>query len=203
MKNIFIIIFFSNTIFSQEAEEFVVNPRNNWFFGIEIGNNKITSFSFNEPKNYFQVGLLAEYYFAKHWSATARVKYFKTGLSFIKSASYGTFKGAVISVPLNIKWEYRIVKNFSGNFKLGIALNNEVESNYDYSQNSKSDYDKSFTSFNSGLGFNYFLNKKMSIYGEYESYIWGNDRDESDFLEIEPNSTNNNLINFGIKYNFK
>ena len=43
----------------------------------------------------------------------------------------------------------------------------------------------------------------MSIYGEYESYIWGNDRDESDFLEIEPNSTNNNLINFGIKYNFK
>ena len=37
----------------------------------------------------------------------------------------------------------------------------------------------------------------------YEVYVLGNDRDEADWLEIVPNSPNNNLFNIGIKHNFK
>ena len=63
MKNkIFIIAvlsLFSNRIISQTNEN--VNPKENWFFGAEIGRNRISSFS-NEPsKNSFQGGFLSEY----------------------------------------------------------------------------------------------------------------------------------------------
>jgi len=46
---------------------------------------------------------MAEYYFANSWSLFGRIKYFKTGLSFSSSSSFGQFNGAVISIPLNVK----------------------------------------------------------------------------------------------------
>jgi hypothetical protein len=36
----------------------------------------------------------------------------------------------------------------------------------------------------------------------YKVYILGNDRDDHKWLEIVPNSPNNNLLNIGIKHNF-
>lgn len=120
----------SNKIISQTNE--IINPRGKWFFGAEIGLNTITSIHPNHKANLFQGGVLAEYYFAKHWSASARIKYFETGVSNKYDSSKVYFEGAVISVPLNIKWEYRISNNFSGNLKLGVALNQEIKSNYYY-----------------------------------------------------------------------
>jgi len=34
-----------------------------------------------------------------------------------------------------------------------------------------------------------------------EAYVLGNDRDQNDWLDVVPNSPNNVLLNFGIKFN--
>jgi hypothetical protein len=60
-----------------------------------------------ETNTYLQGGLLAEYYFAKHSSITAKLKYLKTRLSVLQSIRledeyYGNYYGAVIAIPTNV-----------------------------------------------------------------------------------------------------
>ena len=190
----------SNKIISQTNE--IINPKGKWFFGAEIGLNAITSIHPSRMTS-IQGGFLTEYYFAKNWSVNGRIKYFETGVINKNDSAKGIFEGAVISVPLNIIWKYRIIKKFSGNLKLGIALNQEIKSNYYYPANEKTDYSKFYGSFNPGIGFNYFISNNTAVYMNYEVYVLGNDRDDASFLKITPNSPNNNLFNIGIKHSFK
>ena len=111
-----------------------------------------------------------------------RIKYFETGVINKNDSAKGIFEGAIISVPLNIIWKYRIIKNFSGNLKLGIALNQEVKSNYYYLPNEKTDYSKFYRSFNPGIGFNYFISKNTALFMNYEVYVLGNSRDNACLL---------------------
>ena len=217
MKKMFLIIVCPLLMYGQQnnmIKKQIINPKGNWYFGAEIGTNKISSFSLGEPNTSFQGGVLAEYYFARHWSLSARIKYFETGVSFYdkgadrtngyffsfegRPSSSGIFKGAVIAIPLNIKWEYRIAKNFSGNFKGGLALTTETQNDYSkYSSNlNPSDYQSSYQSLNLGYGFNYFINKKIAIYIDFEYY-------HGEYPKGNGHVPTNNLTNFGIKYNFK
>jgi hypothetical protein len=197
---ILVLSLISNEIYSQTKE--IINPKGKWFFGTEIGLNAMTSVHPSRMTS-LQGGFLTEYYFAKHWAVNGRIKYFETGLNNKNDSAYGFFEGAVISVPLNIIWEYRIFKNFSGNLKLGVALNQEVKSNYYYPPNEKTDYSKFYRTFNPGIGFNYFISKNTAVYMNYEVFVLGNDRDDADWFDIVPNSPNNNLFNIGIKHDFK
>lgn len=205
----------SNKIISQTKE--IINPKGIWFFGAEIGMNKINSFANGESKSSFQGGILSEYYFARYWSLSGRIKYFETGVSFYKPNThsgswfdlgsdeyFGSFNGAVISIPLDVKWNFRIFKNLGGSLKLGYAYNIETKSNYsNYSENLKTDYSKQYGSVNAGFGFNYFINKNIAIYLDAEFYS-GTTKGYSDgLLGRNSYNTENNLINFGIKYNFK
>lgn len=175
--------------------------KKDWFFGAEIGNNTITSSNLSN-KNSFQGGFVAEYYFAKHWIATARLKYFETGVTTKSETGY--FEGAVISIPLNLKWEYKITNKFKGNLFTGIALNKEVKSNYYYPPNEKIDYSTFFGSFNAGIGLTYFLNSKTAIYIDYETYKFGGYKGTSgNILGAKNYYTENNLLNIGLKHNFK
>ena len=183
-------------------EDNIVNPKDKWFFGAELGTNVITS-SQPQPKTNLQGGVLAEYYFAKHWSVSGRIKYFTTGVITQFNDEIGVFKGSVISVPLNLNWEFRISKNFSGNLKLGIAHNKEIRSDYNYPANQSTDYATFYRSFNPGFGFIYFISKNTAIYINHEVFVLGNRKQEkTSALDIIPNSPNNKLFNFGIKYNF-
>ena len=200
-------IFFSSKILSQSE---IINPKKNWYFGFEIGNNSITSFSLGEQNKSLQGGIIAEYYFAKHWNISGRVKYFKTGLSFVSNSSYGQFNGAVISVPINFKWEFRIIKNLSGNLKLGVAYNYEIQSNYDFLQNMDTNNPKSFASLNSGIGLNYFITKEIGVFIDFEQFRLGGYKGNKNVggydFNLNPfrdNYTNNNRINIGVKYTFK
>lgn len=213
---IFIVLsLLSNKIISQTNE--IVNPKGKWFFGAEIGINKISSFSMGESKNSFQGGILSEYNFARQWSLLGRIKYYKTGVSFYKpdthsgswfdlgtDESFGNFNGAVISIPLDIKWQFRMYKNLRGNLKLGYAYNFETKSNYkNYSTNLTTDYPKHYGGINAGYGLNYFINKNIAVYLDIE-YFGGASKGNSDgFFGKHPYITENNLINLGIKYNFK
>lgn len=196
----------------------IVNPDGKWFFGAEIGPNTITSYSSGEPNKSIQGGILAEFYTGRHWSLTGRVKYFKTGLSSFSpnthtggwfdlgyDESLSKFEGKVITLPLNIKWEFRIWKNFSGNLNLGINYNFETESKYYYSnEDNYSKYNsKEYSSYNSGFGFNYFISNKMAVFINVEYYIGGVRGKTNSFLFVSPIYNTNTLLNFGFKYNFK
>jgi Outer membrane protein beta-barrel domain len=219
MKKLLIVLLFPILLNAQEeVESQIINPNGNWYFGAEIGNNTITSFTQGESNKSFQGGLLAEYYTGRHWSLSGRIKYFETGVSFYeaerRSSSVifnldfkgfsGQFKGAVISIPIDLKWEYRIFKNLRGNFKIGYAYNLETKSNYKFSENLKTDYYKSFSSINTGLGLNYFINKKSAIYIDFENYSFGGAKGNNQgFFWTTYYYTENNIINIGFKYNFK
>lgn len=215
MKTIWIIIslsLISNKIISQTSE--IVNPKGKWFFGVEMGTNKINSFSNGESKTSFQGGILTEYYFARHWSLSGRVKYFETGVSFNQSnsslfgvpltdASSGTFKGNVIAIPINIKWEFRIYKNLGANLKLGYAYNLETKSVYsNYSNNLSTDYPKQYGSVNSGIGLNYFINNKTALYLDVERYYGGTKGNAETILGKTSYEVENSLLSFGVKYSF-
>ena len=170
----------------------IVNPKGKWFLGIEVGKNEIISTT-NKSS---QIGILSEYYFHKNWSFTGRIKYFKTGV-----ANYElNFSGAVISLPLNLKWEFKVIENFRTNFNLGIAFNKEIRSNYQYEHNRDAKFSPVYKTFNSGIGFNYFITKKIGIYFNLEIYIWGNHRSIHKAWMF-PNSPENKHHNFGIKFN--
>ncbi|MCK0180610.1 porin family protein [Flavobacteriaceae bacterium S0862] len=216
MKAILIIIvlsLLSNKITSQTNE--IVNPKGKWFFGVEMGTNKINSFYSGETKTSFQGGILTEYYFARHWSMSARIKYFETGVSFnqpnsslfgipLTDAGSGTFKGNVIAIPIDIKWEFRIYKNLGANLKLGYALNMETKNTYsNYSSNLSTDYPKQYGSVNAGVGLNYFINKKMAVYIDVEKYNGSNKGHTESILGKSSYEVENVLMNLGIKYSFK
>ncbi len=197
----------------------IVNPEGKWFFGAEMGSNTITSYSSGEPNKSIQGGILAEFYTGRHWSLTTRIKYFKTGLSYFKQGSGGgggflsfgsdpksiVYEGKVVTIPINIKWEFRIWKNFSGNLNLGVNYNFETQSKY--FSTSISDYDrysaKQYFSSNTGFGFNYFINKKQAVFINIESYLGGSKGDSGGFVFSTPVYNTNTLVNFGYKYNFK
>jgi hypothetical protein len=218
MRKIFFIIWMPFLINAQEtAKSEIVNPDGKWYFGAEMGLNTMASFKLGEPNKSFQGGVVAEYYTGRHWSLSGRIKYFETGVSFYKPNTHsggwfdlgsdeysGVFKGAVISIPINIKWEFRIFKNFGGSLKLGYAQNFETKSNYtNYSANLKTDYSKSYGSSISGLGFNYFLNQKTAIYIDFERYFGGRKAKIPALIFDNDQYVMNNLINIGIKYNLK
>lgn len=206
---------FITTINAQISE--VVNPKGKWFFGAEIGSNNIISFTLDEDKSSIQGGLSAEYYFAKQWSVSTKLKYFKTGVSFYNPGSSGgfifpststysgTFKGAVISIPLIIKWEFKIYKNIRANLKFGTAFNTEIESEYsNYSNNlNPEDYSKSYAGFISGIGFNYFLNSKSAVFLDFGTNISNTSKGKSEgFFGGREYNPSNRLISIGFKYNF-
>jgi Outer membrane protein beta-barrel domain len=218
MKTIILIVFIPFLICAQEiTKPEIINPKGNWYFGAEIGLNTITSFNLGEHNKSFQGGVLAEYYTGRHWSLCGRIKYFETGVSFYRpnthsgswfdlghDESFGTFKGAVITIPIDIKWEFRVHKNLGASLKMGYTYNFETKSNYsNYSNNSQIDYPKKYHGFNAGYGLNYFLSKKIAVYIDVEFYS-GDSKGYSDgFFGKTAYLVENHLTNVGIKYNFK
>ena len=200
-----VLCLFSNKIISQEPEK-NVNPKDKWYFGAEVGTNKINSFSNGGNQYSFQGGVLAEFYFARHWSWSFRVKYFETGVSFNVPGSLGyysgNFDGAVLLLPIDLKWEFRVYKNLGAGLKLGFAPTIETESHYSNYSNTTPNSGQLVT-FNYGFGLNYFMNKNLSIYTDFEYYIGESKGESPGFFGDIPYNTENRLINFGIKYHFE
>mgnify|MGYP001792671481 CR=1 FL=1 len=203
------VLLFSSKIHSQKDS--IVNPNKQWFFGAEFGGNDIISFAYDEDIKSLQGGLLAEYFFSEKWSITARLKYFKigysTGLSTINDvvdrSNYHRFDAKVIALPINLKWEYKIVKKFRGNLKFGIALNQEVERQYQYPIGAKTNYPAFFMDYNIGFGFYNYITNNSVIYIEHEFKGYGPNQVEGGNLFIFTSSANNSFFNVGIKHNFK
>ncbi|NNT71488.1 outer membrane beta-barrel protein [Flavobacterium sp. IMCC34852] len=209
---VFLVVTFSTGLFAQEKDS-IVNPKGKIYFGIEIGNNTINSYEFNESKTSFQGGLVAEYYFARHWSVSGRIKYYKIGASFSDDGSSidfagkttyntGRFRGEAIAIPLDIKWEFRLYKNFAGFLKLGYALSIETKSEY---SNYSPAITENFPNYNhnlfTGYGLNYFINEKDAVFISVEYFIGGN-KGKQNGLNIFDDGRKyltNTLVNLGYK----
>ena len=211
-----LLVIISMNIHSQKTN---INPKGKWFFGAEIGSNRIASYSSGEAKT-LQGGILAEYYFARHWSFSGKIKYFDTGVSFFIPSTpgtggyflsfegrpeySGTFNGSVITVPVAIKWEFRVCQNLGANLKLGFVYNFEAKSEYtNYSENLKKVYPDSYEGSNAGFGFNYFVNKKTAIYIDVESFDGASKGTIGGFFGPITYTTQNVLMSIGFKYCFK
>lgn len=226
-----ICLFFLTPIFlnAQTVEKIkpnIVNPKGKWYFGANIGLNNIgqsTTFIVPETNYYkkrFQAGVFAEYYFAKQWSITNKISYFETGLDYYYyspgTSSYflgspektysANFSGQVLVTSLQTKWEFRFVKNFKGYLKFGIGYYFEMQSSYENYINDKYDgnYPSSYGSWLSGCGFTYFINDKYSLFIENEYHIGSVKYNSGNsWLGNGDRNASNQLINIGIKYNFK
>ena len=109
-----ILICFLPSLVSSQENNTSINLKGKLFLGFETGLNTISSFSHGEANQSIQAGFVADYYFKKHWSIMGRIKYFKTGVSFDRAPydiSINTFEGAVVSIPVDLKWEFLIYKN--------------------------------------------------------------------------------------------
>ncbi len=217
MKGLFILItaLFCISVYSQD--ENFVDPKGNWYLGAETGINIIDNYSLDKTEVSLQGGILAECYIAKQWSLSGKIKYFKTGLEFYSPDThsgswfdlghdefYGTFRGAVISIPVYVKWEFRVYKNLKANIKTGVAYNFETQSTYNYSANLETSYPTTYSTAISGLGLNYFVDEKLAFYLDYEIYLNGQKKGNMQTIIFDDGyRTKNMLVNLGVKYNFK
>lgn len=200
-------LFYSSIVIAQNKE--IIYPKGKWYFGVELGTNKITSLEIGGEKTSFQVGALAEYYFGKQWSIMGKIKYFKTGVSFynegslVSNSSSGEFEGAELALPVLINWEFRFYKNLKGNIKTGLVLNLETNSSYkNYYPELEKDFSKVNLGLSIGYGINYFLSDKNAIFISYEGYIGGSKGNVSTFFRESSNPTLNTLYNLGYKHHF-
>jgi hypothetical protein len=220
MKNlVFYLLLISFCAYSQTKIK-IINPKGKWYFGAEIGQNRITSFGYDEGNSSISFGGISEYYFDKQWSVQGRLKYMKTGVSFINQPDtgwnwnwikatqdlssfsiYNRFDGQTIVIPIDLKWEYRIYKNFHGSIKMGPALNAETKSIYNYGNVDSTHFSSTSVNMNLGYGFNYYLSKKYCLGLDFESYIFGASKGTtSGFLWNKTHYATNSLVNFQIKY---
>jgi hypothetical protein len=207
MKKIYLLLFLIPLLFYSQQKK-------HWFLGAEIGLNTVTSYNLGEANKLFQGGFVTEYYMSNHWSLIGKIKYFETGVSFFKTGTNGTylssetksliFKGAVLSMPMCVKWEYKLVSNLKANIKVGLAYNFETKSIYELANNIDTNNPKSFGSFTAGLGLEYIVNPKSILYLDFDTnQLGGYKGNDNGFILPTNYYTTNNLLSIGIKHNFK
>ncbi|MEI7509489.1 MAG: outer membrane beta-barrel protein [Flavobacterium sp.] len=218
-KTVYYLLFLSVCAFSQTKAK-LINPKGKWYFGAEIGLNAITSFDYNEGNTSISIGGISEYYFDKHWSVQARIKYMKTGVSFINqpenswnfgwikttqgvsdSPVYNRFDGQAFVIPIDLKWEFRIKKNWHGSIKTGPSLTMETKSDYAYANVDYSTFAKTFVTMNFGYGLNYYITKKYCLGLDFEYYFLGDSKGSTyGFLWNKAHYATNSLYNIQLKY---
>lgn len=168
----------------------------------------------NTSKLSFQGGILAEYYFAKQWSLSARVKLLSTELSFNvparqgqpiinlgSEASYGDFHATVISLPVNLAWQFRIFQQLLGRLSAGYSLNQELSSAYhNYSPNQRTDYSRFYGSPLAGLGLSYVLNGKTVVFSNVELSPEPERGRAPSLISNNEEKLRNTVISAGIKF---
>ena len=200
---------------ADKVKSHIVNPKHNWYFGAEIGRNQIKS---NDFKNntFINFGVTAEYYFHKYWSVQSKMQFYKTEVAYSGNQTFLSngnkpyqtlfFEGSIISVPVVIKYDFKIHKNFRGFIHFGPAYNIETSSNYTVPQVSNPDlsgFPSTYFSYNVGWGLSYAVSDKMAFYFVSFANEGGFKGGYNNFLSSGNRVAMNELLNFGIKYNFK
>jgi len=187
------------------------------YINAELGLNQINSYysTPNDKDILFQAGVGTEYYLLKQWSLAARLKYYSTRVTFFVPDTHsgniidfghdkysGKFKGEVLSVPLDLKWELELSPKFNFHSMIGIAFTKEIKSEYtSYTKNISTKNPSTYNAFNCGLGISYKLSSKIQTYVNYEIYIGQIKGYSKSFWITENYKTKNALLNFGLKYN--
>ena len=186
------------------------------YINAELGLNQINSYysTPNDKDILFQAGLGTEFYFLKQLSIVARLKYYSTRVTFFVPDTHsgiifdfghdkysGKFKGEVLSVPLNLKWELELSPKCNFHSMIGMAFTKEIKSEYtSYTKNISTQNPSTYNAFNCGLGVSYKLSSRIQTYVNYEIYIGQIKGYSETFWTTENYKTKNALMNFGLKY---
>lgn len=163
--------------------------KGNFLAGMEGGANIAANAPYNTLSA--QGGLVGEYRFARQWSVVGKIKWNRGDASYHRHADYkttrhgmgpdfsGMFDGNYfdfdyssqnIIVPINVKWNFRIYKDFSGYIDNGYYLNFMLSSRYNISKEKDVKNPKVSLGYNAGAGLSYRMKSGNTIYADYHFY---------------------------------
>ena len=213
MRKLILISLFPFLINAQSKTK-IYNPKGKWYFGVEIGENRILSNEFYQSADAF-FGFSTAYYFDKYWCIQSNLQYYKTEVAYSYNSTFLSngakpyqtlfFQGNIISIPVTANWEFKIHKNFKGFLNLGSAFNIETNSNYvvPFVVNPDlSDFPTKYFSLNYGFGFKYYFSKNIAFTFSSIANYGGSKGSYSGFLSSKELVAKNSLNTFGVQYNF-
>lgn len=177
------------TTISGQTER--LNNKGKLFVGAELGGNVVHKDNGNVIHPQF--GVSGEYYFARKWSFSTKIKFHKAHLYYhipkpepypckIGGLSCGwgdreekiaNFESYNILIPINLKWDYKIAKNLYGYINGGFFINIETKSYRNVTDNVKLNHNPVYASMNMGTGLGYQLKNNNVIYIDYNFYRGG------------------------------
>lgn len=214
MKNLFLILIIGLASVSVSGQSERLNNKGNFFIGAELGGNII-----HHPNViHSQFGISGEYYFARKWSISAKIKYHKANLYYYwpeykPSCGFGGFlcggwdeklahfESYNIVIPFNMKWDYKIVENLYGYISGGAFLNIETKSYYNVTDNLEFTHHPIYLSMNIGTGLGYQFKNNDAIYIDYNFYRGGDLIKVNTFLGDKYHYPKNTHISIGYRMN--
>lgn len=195
-----------------------------WFMGAETGLNIVQSdyVNDNQPVS-VQLGILSEYYLNNNFAIVGKLKYYQakvnhtvTETSYNSSSLFNSsytfnnvsYSGNILTIPIGLKYEFRISKTLRGAVKICPSLNYEISSQYDYPVGTKTDYNHFFVGLNPGAGLNYCVSESSILFVEAEPNF-GASRGKTTGLDFNNQSQThtyrieNIFINIGVKFKIK
>lgn len=170
------------TTISGQTER--LNNKGKLFVGAELGGNVVHKDNGNVIHPQF--GVSGEYYFARKWSFSTKIKLHKahlyyyhpevTGCRFLcdnEDEKIANFESYNILIPINLKWDYKIAKNLYGYINGGFFINIETKSYRNVTDNVKLNHNPVYASMNMGTGLGYQLKNNNVIYIDYNFYRGG------------------------------
>lgn len=180
-----------------------INGQNNnqsekWFLGIEVGSNPIKTSSLNYEKK-ASLGFFSEYYYTKNFSVTLRIKKYQSG--FYEYTHVKKIKSDILAMPINLKWEFTLIKNLHANVNLGLTFITEMNIEYESTIIEPPTSKEATKTLNSGIGCTYFISNKLGIYLNYENNLgFGTAKSNGKNTPLFLYEKDSSHLNFGIKY---
>ena len=193
-----------------------LNNKGKLFVGAELGGNVVHKS--NDNVIHSQIGVSGEYYFARRWSISTKIKFHKAYLYYYvpkpkpypckigglscgdREEKIANFESYNILIPINLKWDYKITKNFYGYINGGFFLNLETKSYRNVTDNVKLNHNPIYASINIGTGLGYQLKNNDVIYVDYNFYR-GGDMIKESFLFGDSYYPINSHISIGYHIN--
>jgi len=206
-------------LFVYQTYSYSQNNSKFWF-GAEVGTNRIEWYEDDKTTISPQIGFVAEYEHIKRLSFLGRLKIYKTGLEFFEeeldtrgSAFYlfggpsyspeysGKYEGIVIALPIDLKYCWMKIYKHEFFVQAGATYISELYYKYqNYSESvNPAKFDHNFLSFNYGFGYSYRMNDSMKLHISFDEF-YGGQKGQIDERSI---SFNNVHYNIGILFRKK
>lgn len=194
----FLLLSFFSTVAQEKKET---------YFLLESGYENVNG----SPKIHFGSGV--ERFISRRGSITLRMKYLHIGIDVREKGSPGIlfgkpsyrflYKGSIISIPFNYKFENKLIKDKAYYFfNVGLALNFILEEQYLIADNiAPYTGNQTYMNFNLGIGFIIKASQKIDILISGETFLFGGGKTEPKGTLVSNRlRPDQSIINTGIRF---